>query len=67
LVNFRAAWKPGRWTVSADLLNAFDQKGKDIAYWYGSRLPGEPVEGIEGKLSRASEPRSVRVGLKYEF
>jgi outer membrane receptor protein involved in Fe transport len=67
IFNFRFAWTPGPWTLSAELLNAFDQKGKDIAYWYTSRLPGEPVEGVDGKLSRAAEPRSVRVGLKYQF
>jgi outer membrane receptor protein involved in Fe transport len=67
IFNFRFAWTPGPWTLSAELLNAFDEKGKDIAYWYTSRLPGEPVEGIEGKVSRAPEPRSVRVGLRYQF
>jgi outer membrane receptor protein involved in Fe transport len=67
IVNFRFAWTPGPWTLFAELLNAFDQKGKDISYFYTSRLPGEPVEGIDGRLSRAAEPRSVRVGLKYQF
>jgi outer membrane receptor protein involved in Fe transport len=67
IVNFRFAWKPGPWTLSLDLLNAFDQKGKDISYIYASRLPGEPVEGVEGRLSRASDPRQVRVAVKYQF
>jgi outer membrane receptor protein involved in Fe transport len=67
IVNFRFAWTPGPWTFFAELLNAFDQKGKDISYWYTSRLPGEPVEGVDGRLSRASDPRQVRVGLKYQF
>ena len=66
-VNFRLAWTPGRWTLSGELLNVFDIDGQDIVYWYGSRLPGEPVDGIEGRVSRAAEPRTVRVGLKYEF
>lgn len=66
-INFRFAWTPGPWTLSADLLNAFDQDGKDIAYWYTTRLPGEPPEGIEGRVSRAGEPRQIRVALKYQF
>jgi hypothetical protein len=66
-VNFRFAWTPGPWTIAAELLNAFDEKGKDITYWYTSRLPGEPTDGIEGRLSRAAEPRQVRVALKYQF
>jgi outer membrane receptor protein involved in Fe transport len=65
--NFRLAWTPGPWTLSAELLNAFDQKGKDIAYFYPSRLPGEPVDGVEGRVTRAAEPRMVRVALRYEF
>ena len=67
IFNFRFAWTPGPWTLSAELLNAFDQKGQDISYFYTSRLPGEPVEGIDGRVSRAAEPRSVRVALRYEF
>jgi outer membrane receptor protein involved in Fe transport len=67
VVNFRLAWTPGPWAISAELLNAFENKGKDIAYLYTSRLPGEPAEGIDGIVSRAAEPRMVRVGLRYEF
>ena len=67
IVNFRFAWTPGPWTLSAELLNAFEQKGKDISYFYTSRLPGEPVDGIDGRVSRAAEPRQVRVALKYQF
>jgi outer membrane receptor protein involved in Fe transport len=67
VVNFRFAWKPGPWTLSAELLNAFDQDGQDIVYWYATRLPGEPPEGIEGRVSRAGEPRQIRMALRYQF
>jgi outer membrane receptor protein involved in Fe transport len=67
VVNFRFAWKPGPWTVSLELLNALDDKGNDIVYWYTSRLPGEDPDGLDGRLSRPVEPRQVRVGLRYEF
>jgi hypothetical protein len=67
LINLRAAWKPGRFTFSVELLNALDHEGKDIVYWYGTRLPGEPAEGIEGRVSRAEEPRTIRVGMKVQF
>jgi outer membrane receptor protein involved in Fe transport len=66
-VNFRVAWKPSPWTLSVELLNAFGDDGKDIEYLYTSRLPGEPADGVDGLLSRAVEPRTVRVALKYEF
>ena len=67
VINMRFAWTPDPWTISLDVLNVFDDAGKDIAYWYASRLPGEPPDGIDGRLSRAGEPRTFRVGLKYEF
>jgi hypothetical protein len=65
--NFRFAWTPGPWTVFAEVLNAFDNKGKDIAYFYTSRLPGEPEEGIDGRVSRAAEPFTIRAGLRWEL
>jgi outer membrane receptor protein involved in Fe transport len=71
LVNLRAAWTPqkllGGFELFAELLNAFDNKSDDIDYYYATRLPGEPPEGIEGRNSRIVEPRQVRVGLKKVF
>lgn len=70
LVNLRAAWTPRRfdgWEVNVELLNALDSKRDDIDYFYATRLPGEPAEGVEGRNSRIVEPRQVRVGLKKTF
>ena len=67
IVNLRAAWTPGRYEVFGELLNAFDSHGKDIEYFYASRLPGEPLEGVEDVHSRAVEPRMVRAGVKMTF
>ncbi len=70
LVNFRAAWTPNNFwglEIYGELLNAFDSKDNDIAYFYATRFPGEPAEGIEGLNSRIVEPRQVRVGLTKRF
>jgi outer membrane receptor protein involved in Fe transport len=67
LINLRGAWKPGRFTFSIELLNALDHEGKDIVYWYTTRLPGEPAGGFDGRVSRAEEPRTIRVGMKVTF
>ena len=72
LVNLRAAWTPkqafgGRLEVFGELLNAFDSKRKDVDYFYESRLPGEPPEGVAGLHSRIVEPRSLRVGVQVRF
>jgi outer membrane receptor protein involved in Fe transport len=70
LVNLRAAWTPTHFhgiEVYADLLNVFDTHSDDIDYWYATRLPGEPLEGVEGLNSRIVEPRQLRVGIKKTF
>lgn len=60
---------PAPFTVYAELLNVFDENGKDIVYWYSTNVVGlDPVgEQIDGRVSRAEEPRTVRVGMKYHF
>ena len=69
MVNIRGAWKPGRFTVYAEVLNLFDDDGKDIVYHYGSNVAGLDPPGVEvdGRMSRAEEPRTVRVGIKYQY
>ena len=70
LVNLRAAWKPhrlGGFEVYAELLNALDSDDDDIDYFYETRFPGEPAEGVLGRNSRVVEPRQVRIGVKKTF
>jgi len=66
-VNLRAAWKTERWDVYGELLNVFDEHGKDIVYWYESFVAGFDAAPTAGRLSRAEEPRTLRVGVKYQF
>ena len=70
LVNGRLAWTPRQlagWSATAELLNVFNSKRDDIDYYYVTRLPGEPAEGIEGLNSRIVEPRQVRIGITKRF
>jgi len=69
MVNVRAAWKPNRFTVYAELLNVLGEHGKDIVYDYGSNVAGFDPPGVEvdGRMSRAEEPRTLRAGVKYQF
>ena len=67
LVNLGAYWEAGRVRVGLDLLNLFDDKDPDISYWYASRLPGEPVDGIEDRHIHPVEPRQVRVSVRHTF
>ena len=50
-----------------DVFNIFDAKSNDITYYYASRLPGEPAEGVNDIHFHPTESRSFRVGLLYNF
>jgi hypothetical protein len=45
----------------------FDTTRADADYYYASRLPGEPIDGIDGIHSRAVEPRMMRIGAMVSF
>jgi outer membrane receptor protein involved in Fe transport len=69
VVNLRGAWKFPHLTVYAELLNAFDDDGKDIVYYYATHVDGLDPAGaeVDGRVSRAEEPRTIRAGIKYQF
>lgn len=64
VVNLRLAKHFARFEVAADLLNLFDTHRADADYYYASRLPGEPLAGVDGVHSRPVEPRQLRVSGK---
>jgi TonB family protein len=47
----------------AELFNLFDAQADDIAYYYASRLPGEPSAGVKDVHFHPAEPRGFRLGL----
>jgi hypothetical protein len=47
--------------------NLLDSKVADIDYFYRSRLPGEPLDGIDGIHTHPSLPRSARIALQMTF
>jgi outer membrane receptor protein involved in Fe transport len=68
-LNLRLAYRWGHATVYGELLNALNDDGKDIEYYYPTFVPGltAPGEQLTTYLSRAEEPRTVRVGVKFAF
>jgi len=58
-------------------LNVLDENGKDIVYWYEAYVPGLDPPGTSSadidcavtncRVSRAEEPRTLRVGVKFAF
>lgn len=47
--------------IGVEVFNLLDDKVSDIDYFYPSRLPGEPEEGIEDIHFHPAESRSVRL------
>ncbi|WP_293676969.1 TonB-dependent receptor [uncultured Phenylobacterium sp.] len=67
VVNLAYTHTFGPVAVTLDVLNLLDSRDNDITYFYASRLPGEPAEGVEDIHFHPIEPRQVRVGLRYAF
>lgn len=67
VVNGRLARRMGRVTLAAEALNLFDSEDADITYFYASRLPGEPADGVEDIHFHPVPPRSFRLQARVTF
>jgi len=76
-INLRGAYTVGKAQLYAEVLNVLDENGKDIVYWYEAYVPGLDPPGTSSadidcavtncRVSRAEEPRTLRVGVKFAF
>ena len=53
--------------LAVDVFNLFDAQDSDIDYFYASRLPGEPVDGVDDIHSHPTLPRTARLSLSVGF
>lgn len=53
--------------LALDVLNLRNRRNNDIAYFYRSRVAGEPPEGVAGLHVHPAEPRSVRLSARFRF
>jgi len=53
--------------VRFDVFNILDTQNNDITYYYTSRLPGEPAQGMADTHFHPGEKRSFRISLAYSF
>ena len=67
LVNAGVVYRRGAAEWRLDVLNLFDSDDDDIAYFYASRLPGEPAAGVEDVHFHPLEPRSVRATVTLHW
>jgi outer membrane receptor protein involved in Fe transport len=67
-LNARGAWRfSRRLSASVDVFNLTNAKVSDIDYFYTSRLPGEPAEGIDDVHTHPLEPFTVRASITATF
>jgi hypothetical protein len=50
-----------------EVLNLLDAEDQDIAYFYTSRLAGEPAGGVDDVHLHPMEPRTVRASFTWNF
>lgn len=67
LVNVSAGRDVAHVRFDVELLNVLDADARDIQYYYASRLPGEPSDGVEDIHFHPVEPRQVRVAATVPF
>lgn len=67
VVNLRVARTFEHFEIYGDVLNLFDSRDRDIAYFYESYVPAYDAAPVEDRLSRVVEPRTVRVGVTYRY
>jgi hypothetical protein len=67
-LNARASYRlSSRYTLNLDVFNLANAKAGDIDYFYTSRLPGEPLAGIDDVHTHPLEPRTVRASITATF
>ena len=68
LVNLQGGYQLSKHLrATADVFNLFDAQHSDIEYYFASRLPGEPLEGVEDIHLHPVIPRTVRVRMIVGF
>ncbi|HTS84831.1 MAG TPA: TonB-dependent receptor, partial [Usitatibacter sp.] len=68
LVNARVSYRiDEHWRVNLDAFNLLDRAASDIDYYYASRLPGEPAEGVNDIHFHPVEPRTFRLTVQARF
>ena len=68
LVNAQAGWRlTSRVALVLDAFNVLNAAASDIDYFYTSRLPGEPLEGMDDIHTHPTLPRTLRGSVRVRF
>jgi len=76
-VSLRSAYHWEKLTFYAEVINLLDTDRKEIVYYYGAVVEGIDPPGLVAddidcnavncRMSRATEPRTIRAGISYKF
>jgi outer membrane receptor protein involved in Fe transport len=67
-LNARLAYRfSNRVTLAVEAFNLTDAEVSDVDYFYSSRLPGEPADGVNDIHTHPLENRSIRLGVSTTF
>jgi outer membrane receptor protein involved in Fe transport len=67
LLNASVGWQWNNFEFRVDGFNLLDSDDDDIAYYYASRLAGEPLAGVEDVHFHPLEPRMVRASVTMHW
>jgi outer membrane receptor protein involved in Fe transport len=67
-LNARVAYRLSkRYSLAIEAFNLTNAKVSDIDYYYTSRLPGEPAQGVEDVHTHPLEPLTLRASFSASF
>jgi outer membrane receptor protein involved in Fe transport len=68
IFNGVVSYRLAKWArLTLDVFNLFNAQVDDIAYYYASRLPGEPAAGINDVHFHPAESRSFRLSAAFTY
>jgi outer membrane receptor protein involved in Fe transport len=67
IVDAKLGYRHNNYEFALDFLNLFDAHTDDIAYYYPSRLRGEPAGGVNDFHVHPAEPFEVRASFTLRF
>jgi outer membrane receptor protein involved in Fe transport len=68
LLNLEGGYQVTRFArMNLEIFNLLNESGSDIDYYFASRLPGEPLAGVDDIHTHPAVPRTARVTLQVGF
>ena len=67
IVDAKIGYRRDNYEFALDFLNLFNARTDDIAYYYPSRLHGEPAGGVNDFHVHPAEPFEIRASFTYRF